>query len=202
MNAFIRLIRTLLTLWIILVYHPDIAAQDSVISLIKKANAAPPRRKFPNSALVERTASTPPLIQGLNVHANFSTFPYSPAERIQTPLNAGCTDSSFLKVFESANRAYSFFTSAKTKDGGIVLGGYGRNKLIGPPYTWYGVITKFDSVGRHIWSKELQSDVIGVGMYIESIFVLSDGSIVVSGWHNNPLSSTSPTPTVDLFIAK
>ena len=203
MNAFIRLVKTLLTLWIILLYHPNLAAQDSIISMMKKANAAPPLKKFPNSASVEKPPSKPASIPGFNLPGNFSMLPYSPAERTQSSLNAGCIDSSFLKVFESANRAYTFFTSAKTKDGGIVLGGYGRNKLTGPPYTWYGVITKFDSVGQHVWSKELQSDVIpGVGMYIESIFVLSDGSIVVSGWHNNPLSTTAPTPTVDFFIAK
>jgi hypothetical protein len=72
------------------------------------------------------------------------------------------------------------FTSAKTNDGGIVIGGYGRTKLTGPPYTWYSVITKFDSVGRHIWSKELKSDVLpGRGLYAESISVLSDGSILI-----------------------
>ena len=203
MNAFIRFIRTLLTLWIILLYHPGLVAQDSIITVIKKANATPPFRKFPNSAFVERPASKPALIPGFNAPGNFSTSRYSPAERIQSSLNGGCIDSSFLKVFEANNRSYSFYTSAKTKDGGIVLGGFGRNKLIGPPYTWYGVITKFDSVGQHIWSKELQSDVTpGVGMYIESISVLSDGSIVVSGWHNNPLSTIAPTPTVDLFVAK
>lgn len=203
MNAFIRLVKTLLIPWILLIYHADLAAQDSIISIIKKANAAPPLRNFPNSVFVERPAPKPALTPGSDLPENFSMLPYLPAERMQSVLSAGCTDSSFLKVFESPDRAYSFSTSAKTKDGGIVLGGYGRNKLLGPPYKWYGVITKFDSVGQHAWSKELQSDVLpGVGMYIENIFVLSDGSMVVSGWHNNPLSTTAPTPTVDLFVAK
>ena len=203
MKAFVRLYKTILTLWIIWIYHPDLTAQDPVISMIKKANAAIPVKKFPNSSLMEMPGSKIPLRQGFDVPGNFSTLPFLPAERTQTTLNASCTDSSFLKTFEADNRAYSFSISAKTKDGGIVMGGFGRNKLIGPPYTWYGLITKFDSVGRHIWSKELQSDVIaGLGLYIESITELSDGSILASGWHNNPLSTTAPTATVDFFVAK
>jgi hypothetical protein len=203
MKAFVRLYKTILTLWIIWIYHPDLTAQDPVISMIKKANAAIPVKKFPNSSLMEMPGSKIPLRQGFDVPGNFSTLPFLPAERTQTTLNASCTDSSFLKTFEADNRAYSFSISAKTKDGGIVMGGFGRNKLIGPPYTWYGLITKFDSVGRHIWSRELQSDVIaGLGLYIESITELSDGSILASGWHNNPLSTTAPTATVDFFVAK
>ena len=203
MNAIVRLLKSLLTLWIILIYHPDLTAQDSVISIIKKANSAVPVRRFPGSAFMEMPASEKPLTQSLNARGNFTVLPYVSAQRTPASLNAGCADSSFLKIFEADNRAYSFSTSAKTKDGGIVIGGFGRNKLAGPPNTWYGLITKFDSVGRHIWSKELQSEVIPtVGLYIESISELSDGSILVSGWHNNPLSTISPTPTVDFFVGK
>ena len=153
---------------------------------VQKANAVPPVTKFPRGSTiahlplsVSENAKTAPLLQNFHVLQNI------PPARAQTLVNAACTDSSFLKIFEAENRAYNFFTSAKTNDGGIVLGGYGRNKLIGPPYTWYSVISKFDSIGGHIWSKELQSDVIpGLGLYIESISVLSDGSILVSGVPN------------------
>lgn len=128
MNAIVRLIKTLLTLWIILIYHPDLIAQDSVISIIKKANSAVPVRRFPGSAFMEMPASEKPLTQSLNARENFTVLPYALAQRTQASLNAGCADSSFLKIFQADNRAYSFSTSAKTKDGGIVIGGFGRNK--------------------------------------------------------------------------
>ncbi len=114
---------------------------------------------------------------------------------------ANCHDSSFLKIFESANRAYSFSCSAKTRDGGILIGGYGRNLLEGPPYIWSSVISKFDSIGNHIWLKEIKSGA-DPGFYIESMSEMSDGTIVLNGWYDNPLSTTPPTPNVDFFVAK
>jgi hypothetical protein len=39
-------------------------------------------------------------------------------------------------------------------------------------------------------------------LYIESISELKDGSILVSGWHENTLSNAPPTPNVDFFISK
>ena len=152
----IRPAKFFLGLFILCIYCSDLAGQDPVIVAIQKANAAPPAKKFPQGSAIVNLPSA--------VSANANTFAISekyfhppqnlPSARTQT-LNAACTDSSFLKIFEAANRAYNFYTSAKTNDGGIVLGGYGRNKLIGPPYTWYSVISKFDSVGGHIWSREL-----------------------------------------------
>ncbi len=200
----IRPAKTFFGLFILCICCSNIAGQDSAISAIQKANAVPPAIKFLQGSTIGHlpvsasgNAKTSALLE------NFHLFPSLPAERTQKLVNAACTDSSFLKIFEAENRAYSFFTSAKTNDGGIVLGGYGRNKLLGPPYTWYPVVTKFDSIGRHIWSKELQIDVIpGRGSYAESISVLSDGSILVSGWLDNPLSTSPPTATVDFFIAK
>ena len=41
-----------------------------------------------------------------------------------------------------------------------------------------------------------------MGLYIESISVLSDGSIIVSGVHENPLSTSPPTVNEDFFMAK
>jgi gliding motility-associated-like protein len=191
-------------LFILCICCSNLAGQDSVIAAMQKSNAIPPSIKFPNAAIIKHlpvlasgNTKTSPLLE------NFHPFQNLPATRTSSLVNAACTDSSFLKIFEAENRAYVFFTSAKTNDGGIVLGGYGRNKLLGPPYTWYSVVTKFDSVGRHLWSKELQTDVIpGRGSYIESIAVLSDGSILVSGWIDNPFSTSPPTATVDFFIAK
>lgn len=110
-----------------------------------------------------------------------------------------CNDSSFKKLFEAADRDYSFFCSVKTNDGGIVIGGYGRNKLEGPPYKWYATITKFDSIGNHIWSKELRSDIY-YGMYIESIKELNDGSIIATGWHDNTIYPTEDSS--DFFVVK
>lgn len=199
----IRPAKTLLVLFILCIYCSGLAAQDPVLKSSWKANAMPPVFKVPNSnslipSIPRSTASNQ---KPLPSQKNFQTFQYpSPA---RTPNNIACPDSSFLKIFEANNRAYSFYTSTKTNDGGIVIGGFGRDKSTGPPNTWYSVITKFDSIGNHIWSKELRSDVIpGLGLYIEGISELSDGSIVVSGWHDNPLSTTAPTPTVDFFVAK
>lgn len=114
---------------------------------------------------------------------------------------ANCADSSFVKIFEAADRSYSFLCSAKTRDGGILIGGYGRNKLTGPPYYWSAVVTKFDSIGNHIWSKEIRSNADPT-LYVESMSEMSDGSIIINGWHDNPLSNAPPTPNVDFFVAK
>ena len=203
MAALIRLSEILLALCFLCILQVRVIAQDSVLSAIRKANSIPPQLNFFHTgpAIEKLPVNGTARARNTQQQLSFQTFQYSSTTRTQN--NIACPDSSFLKIFEADNRAYSFSISAKTKDGGIVLGGFGRNKLVGPPYTWYGLITKFDSVGRHIWSKELQSDVIpGVGLYVESITELSDGSILVSGWHNNPLSTTSPTPTVDFFAAK
>jgi gliding motility-associated-like protein len=203
MNVLIRPVKTLFVLFILCIYCPNLVGQDSLIGAIQKANAIPPARKFSNSS---RIAQVPASMSGhikTPSLENFKAFHYSSPARTETSLSLSCPDSSFLKVFEADNRAYNFYTSAKTNDGGIVIGGYGRNKLVGPPYTWYSVITKFDSMGGHIWSKELQSDVIpGLGLYIEGISVLSDGSIIVSGVHENPLSTSPPTVNEDFFMAK
>ena len=200
----IRPAKTFFGLFILCIFCSDLAGQDSVIVAIQKANAVPPAIKFPRGSTIAHlpvstsgNVKTSPVLQNLHPLQNL------PSARTQTLGNAACTDSSFLKIFEAENRAYNYFTSAKTNDGGIVLGGYGRNKLIGPPYTWYSVISKFDSIGGHIWSKELQSEVIpGLGLYIEGISVLSDGSIIVSGVHENPLSTSPPTVNEDFFMAK
>ncbi|HEY5968165.1 MAG TPA: hypothetical protein VIU35_09305, partial [Chitinophagaceae bacterium] len=200
----IRPAKTFFGLFILCIYCSDLVGQDSVIVAIQKTNAVPPSIKFPpGSTIAHLPVSASGSVKSTPSLENFHPLQNIPPARTERLGNAACMDSSFLKIFEAENRAYSFFTSAKTKDGGIVLGGYGRNKLLGPPYTWYSVITKFDSVGRHIWSKELQTDVIpGRGSYVESISVLSDGSILVSGWLDNPLSTSPPTATVDFFIAK
>ena len=204
MSALVRPSRTLLGLYILLIYCSRLAAQEPVLSEVMKKNSIAPLSKTPSGPTIASTPLT--KTRGTNNFVrqnNVQSFQYSIPPPIQRSSNASCIDSSFLKIFEAQDRAYSFYTSAKTHDGGIVLGGFGRNKLLGPPYTWFGVITKFDSVGRHIWSKELKSDVIaGLGLYIEAISVLSDGSIIVSGGHNNPLSTSPPTATVDFFVAK
>src|SRR5688572_6645700 len=155
----IRPAKTFLGLFILCIYCSELAGQDSVIAVILKTNAVPPSIKFPpGSTIAHLPGTSTGSIKSSSSLDNFSPFPNISPARTERLGNAACTDSSFLKIFEAENRAYNFFTSAKTKDGGIVLGGYGRNKLLGPPYTWYTVITKFDSVGRHIWSKELQTD--------------------------------------------
>jgi gliding motility-associated-like protein len=116
-------------------------------------------------------------------------------------LNAECKDSSFVKEFESPGRSYSFFCSAKTRDGGILIGGFGRDMLQGPPYLYMSTLTKFDSIGNHLWSKEIRSD-IWESIYIESIKELSDGTIIITGWHSNSLYYVPPTNYQDVFVAK
>jgi gliding motility-associated-like protein len=203
MAAPIRPSKTLLVLCIICIFHVCVIAQDSVLSAIIKANSIPPQHSFFNSnptiekIPVTQTASKDQKRSSLS----FQTYQYPSLSRSQT--NIACPDSSFLKIFEAQDRAYNFYTSAKTNDAGIVIGGYGRDKLVGPPYNWYSTITKFDSIGQHVWSKELKSDVIpGLGLYIEAISILSDGSIIVSGTHENPLSTSPPNVGDDFFMAK
>src|SRR5688572_15359944 len=204
MFALIRPDKTLWVLFILCMCCSDLVGQDSAIIAIKKANEIPPGKKFTHgSTIAHPPVSGKGTITSSRLLRNSQSFQYLSPARTQTSTSAACPDSSFLKIFEAQDRAYNFYTSAKTNDGGIVIGGYGRNKLTGPPYTWYSVITKFDSVGGHTWSKELQSQVIpGLGLYIEGIAPLADGSILVTGWHDNPLSTSPPTATVDFFAAK
>ena len=115
-------------------------------------------------------------------------------------LPPNCIDSSFRKTFEADNRAYSFLCTTRTHDGSFLMGGYGRNKLEGPPYKFYAVLSKFDSLGNHIWSKELRSDVY-YSLYIESMKELSDGSIIVTGWHDNA-KYTATQDSSDFFVSK
>src|SRR5207248_9059742 len=138
-----------------------------------------------------------------SVQVQMSSMPSRPNSQSssQTTQNNNCADSSFKKLFETLDRSYSFLCSIKTKDGGIVIGGFGRSKLEGPPNKWYSIVSKFDSVGNHLWSREIRSDV-QTTLYIESMSELSDGAILVSGWHENVLSITPPTPGIDFFIAK
>ena len=203
MIALIRPSKTLLAACLIGILQVSLIAQDSTVLAIIKANAAAPQPGFFNSIPVIRKSPLTKLPPGTPAQPLLSFQSFQLPSTARTQNNIACPDSSFLKIFEANNRAFSFYASIKTRDGGIVLGGYGRDNTTGPPYTWYSVITKFDSIGNHIWSKELRSEVVsGLGMYIEGINELSDGSIVVSGGHNNPLSTTAPTPTVDFFVAK
>ena len=87
--------------------------------------------------------------------------------------------------------------SERTRDGGILMGGFGRDVNLDPLPPYSAILCKFDSVGHHIWSRQLQSDVTFT-FTIEAISELTDGSIIVSGWHDNILSQ----PDADLFICK
>jgi gliding motility-associated-like protein len=203
MIAMIRPSKTLLAAYVFCLLHAGLNAQDSAIMAIIKTNAVPPQFSFsdPDAVIKKIPAKRTGTVNSAQHPASIQAFQLPTAARAQT--NIACPDSSFLKIFEANNRAFSFNISTKTNDGGIVIGGYGRDNTTGPPYSWYAVITKFDSIGNHIWSKELRSDVIpGRGLYIEGINELSDGSIIISGWHDNPLSTSPPTATVDFFVAK
>jgi len=114
----------------------------------------------------------------------------------QTPVNVtildinksidltSCKDSSFKKIFTSGTLTYNLFCSAKTSDGGIILGGSGRNYPDPPPYIFYGMIVKFDSIGNFLWGKQLKANGTS-GMNITAIQELSDGSIIISGTFDN-----------------
>ena len=201
MFALIRPAKTLVGLLILCMGCPKLAAQDT--SFIGAVKAGLLSRTFPatNSKIATTPFSRSQSANSSRRQDNLQTFQYPLPARTQT--NIACPDSSFLKIFEAKDRVYNYYASSKTNDGGIVLAGYGRSQLSGTPYTWYTVITKFDSVGKHIWSKELKSDVLpGRGLYAEGISVLSDGSIIITGWHDNPSSITPPTVNVDFFVAK
>lgn len=155
----------------------------------------------PREVIPLNKAIPPPI-----TYTNRKNMPLSP-QRTFFPLSypAGtiggtCMDSSFVKLFESSNRSYSFLCSEKTKDGGIIVGGYGRDKTNVPLTPWYAVITKFDSLGNHLWSKEIQSHVQSV-VAVLKIKELSDGSIIICGEHDNKLNYV-PTNYTELFIAK
>ena len=166
----------------------------SQIDKLRKENALP-KNRIPDLNFItskEYTELKPPAI----ISNQSFLSEQSSAQRSQT---GNCADSSFKKLFEALDRSYNFLCSNRTKDGGILIGFFGRNILASTP--WYAIITKFDSIGNHLWSREIRSDVVA-SLYIESISELKDGSILVSGVHENTLSITPPTPNVDFFISK
>lgn len=177
----------------------SVFAQDPVISLIEKARIENAQRGMEKPGFNRATPQSFSPVSLRNSVPKRNLISAQP--EIQRVQDANCVDSSFLKVFEATDRAYSFGYSAKTRDGGMLLGGFGRSKLEGPPYKWYAVLTKFDSAGNHIWSKEIKSD-IQTSFVIENISELSDGSIIINGWHENPLSTSPPTVNIDFFVAK
>lgn len=197
-----RLNRTLPLTFLLFCISTGLFAQDSLSAITEKAKLFNPVIGNHSSRLLPV-----PVIKQAGIAmkpARFQNFPsliYPPQPGTQRLKDEACEDSSFFKVFETADRNFSFFSSAKTNDGGIVMAGFGRNKLEGPPYLWYGIVTKFNKAGHHIWSRELKSDVT-YGLYIESISELSDGSILVTGQHENPLSTSAPNSTQDFFVAK
>jgi gliding motility-associated-like protein len=148
----------------------------------------------------------------LSFHYSLNTAPSAPSHA-RPPIaitttasphvrasSGSCRDSSFKKVFESVNRSYSFEISTRTADGGLLLAGFGRDKTQGPPYIFYGTLTKFDSLGNHLWSRELVGDV-NSAVTITMVKELSDGSIIASGYYDNNIY-TSASLKKDFFITK
>src|SRR5688572_14909541 len=96
-----------------------------------------------------------------------------PAPGNNKTLSSNCTDSSFTKTFATTLVNHSFHVTEKTGDGGILMGGFGRNVNLNPVPPYSSILCKFDSAGQHIWSRQLQSDV-SFSFFIESIKELSD----------------------------
>ena len=95
-----------------------------------------------------------------------------------------CKDSSYKKLLNSGTLTYGLYCSGKTSDGGIILGGYGRNMPDPPPYIFYGMLVKIDSAGNFIWGKELRANGTSA-VLIKMVRELSDGSLIVCGDFDN-----------------
>lgn len=120
----------------------------------------------------------------------------------RSATSTACLDSSFLKSFEiTTNRSYSFHRSCTTKDGGILITGFGRDRTNPNSIIWYMLVTKFDSLGNHMWSKEIQSNVY-YAIIANGIKELNDGSIILTGNHDNSFYHTTPVSYQDFFICK
>jgi gliding motility-associated-like protein len=112
-----------------------------------------------------------------------------------------CPDTSLLRILNADQRSFSFWCSATTADGGVLLGGTGRDISQGPPYYYMGVVIKLDKQGNPVWAKEVKSDVY-YQLSIESIKEMSDGSIVLSGTHSNVVYYTTGNEYSDFFVCK
>jgi gliding motility-associated-like protein len=108
-----------------------------------------------------------------------------------------CKDSSFKKPFYAGSLGYNLFCSSKTIDGGIILGGTGRDLSDPPPNIFYGMIIKMDSIGNFIWSKELRANGEDE-IFILVIQQMKDGSIIISGTFDN----TAFDGGSNIFVAK
>lgn len=112
-----------------------------------------------------------------------------------------CPDTSLFRILNANQRSFSFWCSARTADGGVLLGGTGRDISQGPPYYYMGVVIKLDKQGNPVWAKEVKSDVY-YQLSIESIKEMSDGSIILSGTHNNAVYYTPGNEYSDFFVCK
>ncbi len=110
-----------------------------------------------------------------------------------------CKDTSFKKELDALNRAYEYVCSDKTSDGGIVIAGFGFDKSISNP-KYYAEVSKFDNQGNLLWSREVQSYVHSY-MGVNRVKELSDGSIVITGTHENQLNWVTPDYN-EMFMAK
>lgn len=128
-----------------------------------------------------------PLIKD-PVQTTGATISISDINKKQALFN--CKDSSFKKIFSSGSLSYSTFCSVKTSDGGIIMGGFGRNLTDPPPYIFYGILIKVDSIGNFIWAKELRANGTGA-VNVQAIQEMSDGNLIISGSFDNETVSGS-----------
>jgi gliding motility-associated-like protein len=106
------------------------------------------------------------------------------SQRISKGLSAACKDSSYKKLLNSGTLTYALYCSGKTADGGVILGGFGRNSPDPPPYVFYGMLVKIDSAGNFIWGRELRANGTGA-ITVQAVKEMADKTIIISGSFDN-----------------
>jgi gliding motility-associated-like protein len=115
----------------------------------------------------------------------------TPADSHQADALPACIDSSYRKLFYSANRIQVTWAITKTRDGGFVIGGSTRDNSEGPPWKYYGSLVKFDMNGNLLWATELRGNIM-FEIYSLELYEMSDGSLLLGGEYNNALYDTVP----------
>ena len=94
-----------------------------------------------------------------------------------------CIDSSYTVYVTTDDRWFNFRHAISSLDGNILAIGSTKSKLASATSSSYPYISKLDTFGNVLWSKELNSGIYASSA--ERVLELIDGSIIIAGTHTS-----------------
>lgn len=161
-------------------------------------------QKSIGGSLVDRVQMAFQSLDGNYMLGGFST---SGISGNKTEANRGVTDYWIVKLDPTGNvlwdKTYggsesdAFRNMIQTADGGYLLGGYSKSNISGDKtqnsfgdYDYW--VLKLNSSGNQIWQKTIG----GTGVdYLRSMKQLSDGTYLLAGYSNSPISGSKTMPS-------